>query len=167
MKMKHLIPLLFLAVTMWSCQSGQKSSEPHDSHQEEHPSGSSAEHQEEHPHSATHDTSLELNNGKKWKMDLPTKHNAAQMKAMTKQFQENNPSSLTDFKKYGSDIKAGLDQMIQECTMTGADDQALHQWFFPILENTGEIAKTDNTEKAKELSHGIIERVNVFDQYFE
>src|SRR5690606_41134019 len=114
-----------------------------------------------------HTASLELNNGKKWKLDAPTKHNAAQMKAMTKQFQGSNPSTLADFKKYGSDIKAGLDQMILECTMTGADDQALHEWFFPILENTGEIAKTDNTEKAKELSHEIIERINVLDQYFE
>lgn len=51
--------------------------------------------------------------------------------------------------------------------MTGAQDQALHQWFLPILENTGQIAKTDNAEKSKHLSHEIIERIQVYDQYFE
>jgi len=167
MKMKFLIPILFLAATLWSCQSGERSTGHHDSHHEEHPTASSGEHPNGHDHSGMHDASLKLNNGMKWKTDAPTKRNAAHMKSITEEFQKGNPSSLAAFKKYGTDVKAGLDQMIKECTMTGAEDQALHEWFFPILENTGEIAKTDDTERAKELSHEIIERVHVYDQYFE
>lgn len=164
--MKHLLPILFLALTAWSCQSNDNASNNTETNDEMlHEDHDMDSHSDD--HDAMHATSLELNDGNKWKTDVPTKKNADHMESVTAQFQKSNPSSLADFKKYGSDIQAGLNQMISECTMTGAQDQALHQWFFPIMENAGEIKKTDNTEKAKHLSHEIIERVEVFEQYFE
>lgn len=162
--MKYLLPILFLALTTWSCQSNENTSNNVESNDEIlHEDHDIADHD----HDAMHDTPLELNDGNKWKTDAPTKKNADHMESVTAQFKKSNPSSLADFKKYGSDMQAGLNKMISECTMTGAQDQALHQWFLPIMENAGEIKKTEDTEKAMHLSHEIIERVAVFDQYFE
>lgn len=166
--MKNLLPLLFLAWTAWSCQSNSNTAENQDAQQEmSHEDHDMDAQSDDHDHDAIHDTALELNDGNKWQTDAPTRKNADHLKSVTEQFRDSNPSSLTDFKQYGSDMQEGLNQMISECTMTGAEDQTLHQWFFPIMENTGAIAKTDDTEKAMHLSHEIIERVQVFDQYFE
>ncbi len=166
--MKYFLPILILMLTVWSCQSNSNTDENHDTHQEmSHEKNDMASHSDDHDHDAMHDTSLKLNDGKKWQLDAPTKKNADHIKSVTAQFQDSKATTLADFKDYGNDIQEGLNQMIRECTMTGADDEALHQWFFPIMGNTSQIAKTDDLETAKHSSHEIIERVHELDQYFE
>lgn len=161
--MKFLIPVMLMSLVSWSCQSG--SSSDHNDHAH-HKMPSSQEHSaDEHHHDDTQHGTLELNNGEKWKADQPTMANAARIRKVVEAFEKKNSPSLSDHQKFGADIKSGIDRMIRECTMKGAEDQALHEWFFPLIDYTAKIGKADE-EEARHLAHLIIDRVKEYDTYF-
>ena len=107
---------------------------------------------------------LVLNNGNKWKADSVTVTNAEALQAT---IAPANPESLEDYRKTSADINEGLNKMIKQCTMKGADHEALHLWLEPLMKKVKELGESSTVEKATPILHELETQANLFPQYFE
>ncbi|MBK7291159.1 MAG: hypothetical protein IPI78_13535 [Chitinophagaceae bacterium] len=78
-----------------------------------------------------------------------------------------NPESLEDYRKTSADINEGLNKMIKQCTMKGADHEALHLWLEPLMKKVKELGESSTVEKAAPILHELETQANLFPQYFE
>ena len=109
-------------------------------------------------------SALVLNNGNKWKADSVTVTNAEALQAT---IASANPESLEDYRKTSADINEGLNKMIKQCTMKGADHDALHLWLEPLMKKVKELGESSTVEKAAPILHELETQANLFPQYFE
>lgn len=107
---------------------------------------------------------LALNNGTKWKIDLPTGNNVDRLRQIVKKV---NGHTLADFHQAGSSLQAGIDQMIKECRMKGPDHLALHKWLEPLMEQVAQLKQATNAASAKIHFSEVKKRLNIFNQYFK
>ena len=107
---------------------------------------------------------LVLNNGNKWKADSVTVTNAETLQAI---IASANPKNLEDYSKISTDINEGLNKMIKQCTMKGADHDALHLWLEPLMKKVKELGESSTVDKAISILHELETQVNLFPQYFE
>lgn len=115
MKNAKTVLLLLMLLAAYSCHSG----------------GDQNHSLEEHHH--FENGVLKLNDGKKWQADQPTRENVAHLQSLAVSYESEPPSSVSGLQTFGSEVNEGINQMIRECTMTGEADEALHHWFFPIM----------------------------------
>ncbi|MEO8415524.1 MAG: hypothetical protein ABI472_17820 [Ginsengibacter sp.] len=118
-------------------------------------------------HSSMTDTSLTLNNGAKWKADSITSHNVIRLKNTADMFRVKPFPSLATYQLLGSDLANDADTMIQECTMKGADHEALHKWLSPILSQTDQLKNITDTAAARKIFDSVDNRIDKYHQYFE
>ena len=78
-----------------------------------------------------------------------------------------NPKNLEDYSKISTDINEGLNKMIKQCTMKGADHDALHLWLEPLMKKEKELGESSTVDKAISILHELETQVNLFPQYFE
>ena len=109
-------------------------------------------------------TGLVLNNGAKWKADSTTALNVALLKKI---ISGTNKETLQNYSQTAIELQDGLNKMISECKMKGADHEALHHWLEPLMEKTKELKKANNIENAKTIFGEIEKQINLFSQYFE
>lgn len=109
---------------------------------------------------------MKLNNGAKWIVDAATSDNYDGMKTMTNMFAAEPSPSLSNYQIYGSDLTKALNKMISDCKMKGADHDALHQWFEPLLRQANDLKNMQDSLSAKKLFDSVHTRVNVFKDYF-
>ena len=57
--------------------------------------------------------------------------------------------------------------MIKQCTMKGADHDALHLWLEPLMKKEKELGESSTVDKAISILHELETQVNLFPQYFE
>jgi len=119
----------------------------------------------DHQHSEV--TTLKLNNGVKWKTDESTNKNVAELEAIANRFHNDTTKQVADFTAFANEMQTGLDKMIRECRMQGADHEALHQWLEPLLNNVGALKKAVDKKEGPKLFEEIRERLQNFHQYFE
>ncbi len=112
-------------------------------------------------------TELALNNGTKWKADSVTNHNVANLRGIADDFKTEPAPSVSDYQKLSADLNTGLNKMIKECKMTGADHDALHIWLQPILEENAELKNISATEIAGTIFKSIDKRLDNYNNYFE
>lgn len=168
-KVVHKSFLFFAAILFFiapqSCnQSGKNQDQTQSEIHEHEPSDSQAEH---HEHESMASDSLVLNNGAKWKADAPTNKNAGLLIATGDQFAKKSNRTLEDYHAFGNDINAGINKMINECTMEGAPDQALHMWFLPVLKQTSTLKNATDTIGLNNLTSEMIHRLHIYSNYFE
>ena len=106
----------------------------------------------------------EFNNGVKWKADSITMSNVALLKVIVSGTKQEN---LENYIQTAEQLQDGLNKMINECKMEGADHDALHQWLEPLLEETKEMKNATEVKIAQDKLKEIKERINLFAQYFE
>lgn len=111
--------------------------------------------------------SLELNQGQKWKADSSTNNNVANLKSILAKFDAENNSSTDAYKQLGNDLQAGLDKMIKECKMGGADHDALHKWLEPLIKQVNDLKSNTDEKSAEAKTTEIREQLNVYSQFFE
>ncbi len=110
---------------------------------------------------------LTLNKGAKWKVDNSTNNNVKHLQEIVQAFNTGKDKSLNAYHKTASDLQAGLNKMIKECKMKGADHQALHKWLEPFMGQVTKFAHTTKLGKAAQSLDGIKVHLNKFNQYFE
>ncbi len=121
---------------------------------------------EEHNHeNAVH--GLALNDGAKWHADMPTNENVKALQTIAADFNKSYHTALGDYQKVSDELKSGLDKMIKECRMKGADHDALHKWLEPLLQQVQALEAARETKDAKELFDEIRKQLMLYDQYFE
>lgn len=75
--------------------------------------------------------------------------------------------NLENHLKIAASLQDGLNKMVSECKMKGADHEALHHWLEPIMEKTKELKNANSIETARTIFGEIEKQLNLFPQYFE
>lgn len=112
-------------------------------------------------------TQLTLNNGAKWKADSITNYNVIILKTITDNFKMKPFPSSNDYQILSGDLNNGVNQMIQQCKMTGPDHEALHHWLEPVLEKNKELKNISDTANARKIFLSINQRIDDYHNYFE
>lgn len=119
---------------------------------------------ENHVEHAEQATGLALNNGLKWKADSTTLVN---VDLLQKIISGAKKESLENYTQTAIGLQDGLNKMIIDCKMKGADHVALHHWLEPLLEKTKTLKNANNIATAG-ITFGEIEKqIDLFPQYFE
>jgi hypothetical protein len=143
--MKQLLIILIIASA--SC-TNQTSSETQNSKTE-------AEHEKP-------ATTLSLNNGVKWKADEATLKNVAAIVQVV-----NDPANTVAEKRtqFYTSVQARIDTLVKECSMKGAEHEALHAWLAKVLKDVKELK--ENAAEFKRAHATLKQDVLSFYQYFE
>ena len=64
-------------------------------------------------------------------------------------------------------LEDGLNKLVKECKMSGAEHDALHQWLEPMIAKTRELKNTGTGENGEAVLNAIDKQMGLFDQYFE
>ena len=123
--------------------------------------------EDHHDHESIAAESLTLDNGTKWEADEPTNNNANLLISIGDRFSDISNKTLEDYQIFGKDILGGINKMIQECSMEGAADHALHLWFLPLLEQSRTLQEATDTTGLASLTSEMIHRLNEYYDYFE
>ncbi len=115
----------------------------------------------------SHSKVLSLNNGAKWKADSITNHNVVRLKTTADMFRVKPFPSLATYRLLGSDLAKDANTMIQQCTMKGADHEALHKWLSPIISQTDQLKNITDTAVARKIFDSVDNRIDEYPQYFE
>ncbi|MEO9144129.1 MAG: hypothetical protein ABI237_01105 [Ginsengibacter sp.] len=113
------------------------------------------------------DVALTLNNGAKWKADTMTNRHLVAIKTMANMFKVAPFPAAEKYQILGSDLQAGFNSMIKDCTLKGAPDEALHKWMLPILRQAQELKNITDTAKARPIFDSLDQRINIYYDYFE
>ena len=149
--MKKIFFILFSTAFLLACNQGSNKNESN-----EHVTSDHAETSE-----------LTLNNGVKWKADSSTNRHLISIKTTVNMFKVGPFPSVDKYQILGSDIQDELNAMIKDCTLKGAQDEALHKWMLPILRQAGELKKVSDTAIAKPIFDSLDKRINIYYNYFE
>lgn len=124
---------------------------------------------EDHAHDdhAHESTELTLNNGAKWQADSSTNRHLVSIRNTANMFKVAPFPAVEKYQILGSDIQNGLNSMIQDCTLKGAPDEALHKWFLPIMRQAGELKNVSDTATARPIFDSLDQRINIYYDYFE
>ena len=151
--MKKILAALFVTSFLLACSQNvaENSTAP----------GTAADTQLKHAEEAT---GLVANNGAKWKADSTTLLNVQSLQNIVSDAKK---ESAENYSKTATQLQEGLNKMIDECKMTGADHVALHQWLEPIIEKTKDLKNAAIVENASAILIEIENQINLFPQYFE
>jgi NADH dehydrogenase len=119
---------------------------------------------ENHAEHAEQATGLALNNGVKWKADSTTVLNVDLLQKIVAGAKK---ESLESYSQTAIDLQGGLNKMVSECKMKGADHEALHHWLEPLMDKTKELKNANTIETARTIFGEIEKQINLFSQYFE
>lgn len=149
--MKKFLFLLLSTSLLFACNQGQEKpkTDEHSTHYMEQTS------------------ELALNNGTKWIADSVTNYNVTNLRSITDDFKTKPAPSVSDYQKLSNDLTTGLNKMIKECKMTGADHDALHIWLEPVLKENAELKNTAYTEIAGNIFKSIDKRLDNYNNYFD
>lgn len=107
--------------------------------------------------------SFQRDNGKKWKADSATKHHVATMQRLVNDVMFNNPKAAREL---ASELKRNVNLLVKDCSMKGADHDALHVWLEALLENIKALEKEEADEYA-EVRQKIQQHIAGFYDVFE
>lgn len=113
---------------------------------------------EEHQHSD--DEAIQLNEGKKWKVDESM---MAHIRTMEKDIASFNNSKPENYPVLADDLKKNLDLLTSNCTMKGQAHDELHKWLLPFIDLADKFSKDKSAEQFTEIQNSF----KTFNQYFE
>lgn len=152
--MKQILTILLATSLFLACNAGnekEKTTAPEPA----------AENHAEHAEQAT---GLALNSGVKWKADSITVSNVASLQKLISGLKI---ATLENYLATAEGLQDGLNKMVSECKMKGADHEALHHWLEPIMEKAKELKNANSIETARTIFGEIEKQINLFHQYFE
>lgn len=82
-----------------------------------------------------------LNSGAKWKADEATKKNVA---AMVQVVSDSTYADAGKRKQLCANLKTKIDTLVKECSMKGAEHDALHVWLEKVLKDLKELKEDDD-----------------------
>ena len=109
-------------------------------------------------------TELTLNHGAKWKADSTTVANITLLQNIVSIAKKEN---LENHLQTADALQEGLNKMVRECKMKGADHEALHIWLEQMIAMINDFKNVTSVEIAKVSLDEIEKHINLFSQYFE
>lgn len=160
--MKKIVVLLLCATIFWACDNNGEAKKENTSHDIKgtHHEAVEGTHQEE------GDTSLSLNDGVKWKSDKSTNKNVAELQQVISNFYKHKNKSAAGYSAVAQELQIGLNKMINECRMKGAEHDALHLWLYPLLKNVKDLKEAKGIEASGKEFDRIAQQVKNYSNYF-
>ena len=152
--MKQILTILLLTSLLLACNAGNENEKTITTE-------SAAENHAEH---AEQVSGLALNNGVKWKADSITVLNVDLLQTIITSTKKESPEN---YSQAAISLENGLNKMVNECKMKGADNEALHHWLEPVMKKTKELKSANSVENARTIFDEIEKQINLFPQYFE
>lgn len=118
----------------------------------------------DHDHEYKVVTELSLNNGAKWKADSSTNKNVLALRSV---IEAAKPVTVEDYRNTGGNLEEGIKKMISECRMQGPDDDALHHWLEPLMEENKKLLEVTTAEKGKDMLGMIRKQIENYSVYFK
>lgn len=112
----------------------------------------------EHQHSD--DEAIQLNEGKKWKVDENMMLHIREMEKTVGSFDKNKPEK---YPVLADNLKKNLDLLTSNCTMKGQAHDELHKWLLPFIDLANAFSKDKSAEQFAEIQNSFI----TFNTYFE
>lgn len=106
---------------------------------------------------------IPLNNGTKWKADEATKKNIA---AMVQIVNDSTYQNAGKRKEFSTSIQDQIDRLVKQCSMKGAEHDALHVWLEKVLKDVKEL-KEEETDEYDEAYAALKKDVESFYDFFE
>ena len=120
-----------------------------------------------HEHHAEAPAQLYLNGNTKWKADVSTNVNVKALQDMADAFGKTDTPGMAEYQQVVVNLQSGLDKMIRECRMKGADHDALHQWLEPLLKQVKRLASEKEVNEAKASFDQVHQQLALYNTYFE
>lgn len=139
----------------------------HENNAEHHTSLQSIDSAKNSSHEPKPESELQLNNGKKWKLDDTTRKNIENITHVFSKLKSKAPISSNEFNNAGYKIQKATDQLINGCRMEGADHEALHKWLLPFLSTVESLSNERDSIIAKETFDNIDSQIKMVGNYFE
>lgn len=108
-------------------------------------------------------TSIELNNGEKWKVDEKMMTHIHNMENDITAF---NEMEQKDYKSLSGKLQTNLDLLRSGCTMEGKAHDELHKWLLPFMDLVKNLSETKNSETAATDFENIQASFTTFNHYF-
>ena len=159
--MKNAAILLVIIYALWACNSSTNS----DTNKEETVSDTMMNAHADHKQEMVVE-GLTLNNSAKWNGDEATNNNVKNLEEILREFKTSAPPTTSDYVTLSNNLQGGLDKMITECRMKGADHDALHKWLEPLIGKVKKLKQVDNVEAGETATQDIKGHVKVYHQYF-
>jgi hypothetical protein len=115
-------------------------------------------------HAHRDDTALQLNHGKKWKVDDHMMDELRELEIIVTHSAAVDPRNLDNI---ADSLIVHLDILTSNCTMQGQAHDELHKWLVPFIDLVNEFANyEDETEALSQLDE-MKEKFKLFNSYFE
>lgn len=112
-------------------------------------------------------STIELNNGAKWKVVDEMMVYIKNMESEVKRFSETNQMDIKNFHQLGESLQKNLNLLTSNCTMQGKAHDELHKWLLPYIDLVDELNKSKNTEEAQHIFNEIETSFKIVNTYFE
>lgn len=156
------ITIIFLCTTiLLACDSSTSKKPGNKEHSHNNVENTSAEKH------ATNIEGLTLNNGAKWNGDEATNNNVKNLEDILHEFRTSAPPETKDYVTLSDSLQVGLNKMIAECRMKGADHDALHQWLEPLIGKVKNLKAIGDVETGATATNDIKEHVQLYHAFFE
>lgn len=121
-------------------------------------------------HNHNHETQIQLNNGKKWKIPKNMMQHIRDMEKEVLDFDKRTKSHDTvnhaEYQVLGNILNTKIQLLTANCTMSGQAHDELHKWLVPYIHLVENLLKTKTTEGAKPIFSDIKHSFEVFNQFF-
>ncbi len=107
---------------------------------------------------------LQLNNGKKWKVDEKM---LVYIRNMESDILDFSNTDQKDFNILTEKLQSNIDLLTSNCTMKGDAHDALHKWLLPYIEIVNTLSETKNATEASTQFENIQTSFSTFNQYFQ
>lgn len=120
---------------------------------------------EEIAHSHPDDEALQLNAGKKWKVDDHMMDELRELESIVNH--SNRKENTMSLDAIADSLIVHLDLLTSNCTMQGQAHDELHKWLVPFIELVNEYANYEDESVAKQQLIEMKSRFLEFNTYFE
>lgn len=110
-----------------------------------------------------HSTEIELDNGKKWKVDDEM---MIHLRNMEKDLKEFNPLPEKNYTKLSIKLSNNLELLTSNCTMTGKAHDELHKWLVPFIDLVNELDELKSIDESNKVITQLQQSFTVFNRYF-
>lgn len=108
-------------------------------------------------------TSLQLDAGQRWVVDVPM---MVHLRAMENDLSSFRGSSLQDYRGLGGRLEEQLHLLVSGCTMEGAAHDQLHKWLVPYMGEVHAFVKADDLKILKTRRQALAKSFELFNAYF-
>ncbi len=116
------------------------------------------------PNMETHEHSdaeaIQLNNGKKWKVD---ENMMVLIRDMEKEVASNDNQKPENYQMVIDSLAKNIDLLTSNCTMKGQAHDELHKWLLPFIDLVKAFSKDKSAENFAKIQHSF----TTFNTYFE